>query len=190
MTAGLHSIRVLAEPGATVATLTAGGMRVPCALGRAGIVRDKREGDGGTPAGTHRLVGVLYRADRIRRPITRLPVAPIHRDDGWCDDTADRRYNRPVGLPCDASHERLWRDDNLYDIIVILDYNLAWPVAGRGSAIFLHLAKPGFAPTAGCIAVDVGTMRRLLVLADRLTGLNVIPTTRCVRPSADFAEFA
>jgi L,D-peptidoglycan transpeptidase YkuD (ErfK/YbiS/YcfS/YnhG family) len=137
-------------------------MRVPCALGRGGIVRVKREGDGGTPAGIHRLVGVLYRPDRLGRPATRLPVAPIRRNDGWCDDPLDRRYNRPVPLPFGASHERLWRDDNLYDIVVILDYNLARPVANRGSAIFLHLAGTGFAPTAGCVAVAAETMRRLL----------------------------
>jgi len=171
MTAGLRTIRVLAEPGATVGTLVAGGMRVPCALGRAGIVRDKREGDGGTPAGTHRLVGVLYRADRLGRPVTRLPTAPIRRDDGWCDDPADRRYNRPVGLPVGTSHERLWRNDNLYDVVVILDYNLARPIAKRGSAVFLHLATPGFAPTAGCVAVDLPAMRHLLFLSAAKTAI-------------------
>jgi L,D-peptidoglycan transpeptidase YkuD (ErfK/YbiS/YcfS/YnhG family) len=165
MTAGLRSIRVLAGPAATVGTLVAGGMRAPCALGRAGIVRDKREGDGGTPAGTHRLVGVLYRADRIRRPLTRLPVAPIHRDDGWCDDPADVSYNRAIRLPYSGSHERLWREDHLYDVMVILDYNLARPVPGRGSAIFMHLATAGFAPTAGCVAVDMTKMTSMLAFA-------------------------
>lgn len=166
MTAGLRSIRVTALAGATVGMLAAGGMRVPCALGRAGIVRAKREGDGGTPVGVHRLVGVLYRADRVRRPVTRLPVVSIRRDDGWCDDPADGRYNRPVRLPVAASHERLWRDDGLYDLVGILGYNLARPVAGRGSAIFLHLAAPGFAATAGCVAVELEAMRRLLLFAD------------------------
>jgi L,D-peptidoglycan transpeptidase YkuD (ErfK/YbiS/YcfS/YnhG family) len=165
MTVGLRSIRVTARAGAAEGVLAAGGMRVRCALGRAGIVRAKREGDGGTPVGAHRLVGVLYRADRVRRPVTRLPVVSIRRDDGWCDDPADRRYNRPVRLPFAASHERLWRDDGLYDLVVILGYNLAPPVPGRGSAIFTHLAGPGFAPTAGCVAVELGAMRRLLLFA-------------------------
>jgi L,D-peptidoglycan transpeptidase YkuD (ErfK/YbiS/YcfS/YnhG family) len=176
MTAGLRSIRVTAEPGATVGTLVAGGMRAPCALGRAGIVRNKREGDGGTPIGTHRLIGVLYRPDRLGRPVTRLPVAPIHRNDGWCDDPADRRYNRPVRLPLGASHERLWRDDNLYDVVVILAFNLLQPIANMGSAIFLHLAKPAFAPTAGCVAVDLPTMRRLLFLATPKTAVAISQT--------------
>jgi L,D-peptidoglycan transpeptidase YkuD (ErfK/YbiS/YcfS/YnhG family) len=173
MTVGLRSIRVEAASSAARGVLVAGGMRVPCALGRAGITQDKREGDGATPAGTHGLVGVLYRPDRLRRPVTRLPVAPIRRDDGWCDDPADRRYNRPVRLPYAASHERLWRDDHLYDVLVILNYNLARPVPGRGSAIFLHLAAPGFAPTAGCVAVGVEAIRRLLAFADDLTPLHV-----------------
>jgi L,D-peptidoglycan transpeptidase YkuD (ErfK/YbiS/YcfS/YnhG family) len=165
MTVGLRSIRVAAPAAATQGILAAGGMRVRCALGRAGITPDKREGDGGTPAGAWRLVGVLYRADRIGRPATRLPVAAVRHDDGWCDDPGDRRYNRPIGLPYAASHERLWRDDHLYDLVVILDYNLARPVPGRGSAIFLHLAGPGLAPTAGCVAVELEPMRRLLFFA-------------------------
>jgi len=173
MTVGLRSIRVEAAAGATRGVVIAGGMRVPCALGRAGISRGKREGDGATPAGTHRLVGVLYRADRVLRPVTRLPVVSMRRDDGWCDDPADRRHNRPVRLPYASSHERLWRDDHLYDLLVILDYNLAQPVPGQGSAIFLHLAGPGFAPTAGCVAIDLEAMRRLLAFADDRTLLDV-----------------
>lgn len=174
MTVGLRAIRVTAAAvGSTAGMLVSGGMRAPCALGRAGIVREKREGDGGTPAGMHRLVGVLYRGDRVRRPVTRLPVAAIRRDDGWCDDPDGRRYNRPVQLPYAAGHERLWRDDHLYDVVVILDYNLARPVPGRGSAIFLHLAAAGITPTAGCVAVEMETMRRLLSFADGRTFLCV-----------------
>jgi L,D-peptidoglycan transpeptidase YkuD (ErfK/YbiS/YcfS/YnhG family) len=173
MTAGLHSIRVHATAGAPLGLLVAGGMRVPCALGRSGITRAKREGDGATPTGVHRLVAVLYRPDRIRRPVTRLPALPIRRVDGWCDDPADQRYNRPVHLPYAASHERLWREDHLYDLIVVLDYNLARPVAGRGSAIFLHLVGRSLAPTAGCIAVGMEAMRRLLVFAVPATEMRI-----------------
>jgi L,D-peptidoglycan transpeptidase YkuD (ErfK/YbiS/YcfS/YnhG family) len=108
------------------------------------------------------MVAVLYRGDRVVRPATGLPLQMIRPDDGWCDDPADRAYNRQVRLPHPASHERLWRDDHLYDLVVVLDYNLARPVPGRGSAIFLHLASPGFAPTAGCIAVTEPAMRRIL----------------------------
>jgi L,D-peptidoglycan transpeptidase YkuD (ErfK/YbiS/YcfS/YnhG family) len=173
MTTGLRSIRVEAAPGATGGVLIAGGMRAPCALGRSGITRDKHEGDGATPAGAHRLVGVLYRPDKVLRPATRLMAVPIRREDGWCDDPGDRRYNRPVRLPYTASHERLWRDDRLYDVVVILDYNLGQPVPGRGSAIFLHLAGPGFAPTAGCVAVGLEAMRRLLAMAVPYTLLRI-----------------
>src|SRR5437588_379223 len=129
MTTGLRLIRVEAPEGANRGVLVAGGMRASCALGRSGITRDKREGDGATPTGSHRLVAVLYRPDRVRRPVTRLPAVPIRSEDGWCDDPADRRYNRPVPLPYAASHERLWRDDHLYDLLVVLDHNLAQPVA-------------------------------------------------------------
>ncbi|HMN85128.1 MAG TPA: L,D-transpeptidase family protein [Bauldia sp.] len=141
------------------------GTWAPCALGRSGIRLDKREGDGATPAGRYELLGVLWRPDRVARPVTGLPVAKIRPDSGWCDDPADRRYNRPVRLPYRASHERLWRDDRLYDLVVVIDHNFAHPVPGRGSAVFLHLAAPGFGPTAGCVAMTETTMRRLLARA-------------------------
>lgn len=147
--------------------LAAGGLWAACALGRSGITGRKREGDGATPAGRFRLVAVLYRPDRVRRPRTRLPAAPIRPDSGWCDDPGDRRYNRPVRLPHRASHERLWRDDHLYDLLVVIDHNLVQPVRGAGSAVFLHLAAPGFTPTAGCVAVSETTMRRLLARCGR-----------------------
>jgi L,D-peptidoglycan transpeptidase YkuD (ErfK/YbiS/YcfS/YnhG family) len=142
--------------------LAAGGLIFPCALGRAGVSPHKHEGDGATPAGAFRMVAALYRPDRIDRPRTSLPLTAIRPDSGWCDDPADRAYNKPVRLPFSASHEKLWRKDSVYDVVVVLDYNLdfAWP--GKGSAIFLHLAHPDFSPTAGCIAVAPQTMRRLL----------------------------
>ena len=131
--------------------LSAGGLRVPCALGRTGVRRRKREGDGATPAGRHGLLTVFYRADRLPQPVTGLPTRPLRPDDGWCDDPGDRRYNRLVRLPLAGRHERLWRPDGLYDILVVLDYNLARPEPGAGSAIFLHIASPGLAPTEGCV---------------------------------------
>jgi L,D-peptidoglycan transpeptidase YkuD (ErfK/YbiS/YcfS/YnhG family) len=142
--------------------VVAGGLSLPCALGRRGIHRRKREGDGATPVGRLALVAVLYRPDRIRRPATRLPAIPLRPDSGWCDDPSDRLYNREVRLPFRAGHERLWRSDRLYDVVVVLDYNLARPRRGAGSAIFLHIAAPGFPPTEGCIAVPMSTMRRIL----------------------------
>jgi len=153
--------------------LAAGRLTVPCALGRGGLTAAKREGDGGTPAGALRLLACRYRADRLPRPSTRLPVSPIRPDDGWCDDPADRAYNRPVRLPHPAGHERMWREDGVYDIVVILDWNIARPVPGRGSAIFFHLAAPGFTPTAGCVAVTLPAMRRILALSGPGTVMDI-----------------
>lgn len=163
MAFSLTEITVTAlETDPTRGTLVAGDVSVPCALGRSGIVNDKREGDGGTPAGTFRLVDVFYRPDRGAVPETALPIEPIKPDSGWCDDPADPNYNRFVRLPYGASHERLWLDSHLYDILVVLDYNFTDPVPGLGSAIFLHIAAPGFTPTAGCVAITEEALRQML----------------------------
>ena len=121
-----------------------------CALGSGGIVADKREGDGGTPVGTWPLRRLLYRPDRGDAPACALPVEAIRPEDGWCDDPEHTDYNRLVARPFAASHEAMWRDDNLYDLVVV--HNDDPPVAGAGSAIFLHLARPDWGPTAGCVA--------------------------------------
>ena len=135
-----------------VAEWGAGARR--CAVGCAGIAEKQREGDGITPLGTWPLRRVLYRADRLEPPRTILPVAEIERDDAWCDVPGDPNYNRLVRLPYASLDERLWREDSLYDIVVIVGFNDAPVVAGKGSAIFLHLAQPDYAPTAGCIALS------------------------------------
>jgi L,D-peptidoglycan transpeptidase YkuD (ErfK/YbiS/YcfS/YnhG family) len=140
----------------------AGALSLPCALGRAGPVRAKREGDGGTPFGRFRVLGAFWRPDRLRRPCTRLPLRPLRPDDGWCDAPGDRRYNRPVRLPYPAGHERMWRPDGLYDLVLDLAYNRGPVIPGRGSAIFLHCAAPGFRPTEGCVALDRRALVRLL----------------------------
>lgn len=126
---------------------------------------EKREGDGASPIGVWPLRYVLYRPDRGPAPKTALPVRPIARDDGWCDDPAHPDYNRPVKRPFAASHEALWREDGLYDIVVVLGHNDDPPVAPLGSAIFLHLAKPDYAPTEGCIALSRPDMEAVLRLA-------------------------
>jgi L,D-peptidoglycan transpeptidase YkuD (ErfK/YbiS/YcfS/YnhG family) len=142
--------------------LVAGALSLPCALGRGGVRRGKREGDGRSPAGRLAVLGGFYRADRLRRPRTLLALRPIRPDDGWCDDPRDRRYNRPVRRPYPASHEAMWRDDDLYDVVLDLAWNRGPIVRGRGSAIFLHLARGDFAPTAGCVAIPRSAVRRLL----------------------------
>jgi L,D-peptidoglycan transpeptidase YkuD (ErfK/YbiS/YcfS/YnhG family) len=134
------------------------------AVGRAGVQADKHEGDGATPAGTYPLVSILYRPDRIAAPQSRLPVKHLAPSDGWVDDPADANYNRPVSLPYPANAEEMWREDDLYDALVVIGYNMEPVVPGAGSAIFLHIAKPDFAPTAGCIAVEREILVGLLPL--------------------------
>jgi L,D-peptidoglycan transpeptidase YkuD (ErfK/YbiS/YcfS/YnhG family) len=142
--------------------LVAGNLVIPCALGRAGTTRRKREGDGASPVGRFALLQALYRADRGPRPRTGLPLNPIRPTDGWSDDPGDRRYNGPVSLPCPTSHEAMWRQDHLYDVVVDIGWNRGPVRRGRGSAIFLHVARPGFTPTEGCVAVEKRMIRRLL----------------------------
>ena len=143
------------------------GHALRCALGRSGVVsaRAKREGDGATPAGVWPLRRLLYRADRLAAPKTRLPVAAIQAHDGWCDDPKDARYNREVPLPYPASAEHLWREDHVYDLIVVLGYNDDPPEPPRGSAIFLHCARPDYAPTEGCVALAVTDLLHVVALA-------------------------
>lgn len=123
-----------------------------CAIGRAGIVRAKREGDGATPAGEFPIREVLFRADRVSIA-TAVRSTPIARNDGWCDDPADADYNTKVALPHRAHCESLWREDGVYDLIAVLGYNDAPVVLGAGSAIFLHVAHTDFSPTEGCVAL-------------------------------------
>lgn len=127
----------------------------------------KREGDGATPLGSFRLIQVFWRADRGPRPRTRLPVLPIRHHDGWCDAISDRNYNRRVRHPYPASAERLWRDDHLYDLVVVLDHNKCPRVQGRGSAVFMHVAAPGMTPTVGCIALSLPDLRLVLARVGR-----------------------
>jgi L,D-peptidoglycan transpeptidase YkuD (ErfK/YbiS/YcfS/YnhG family) len=138
-----------------------GPLVLPCAIGRSGRSVRKREGDGATPSGAWRPVLVLYRADRVQRPRTVLPVRRLKADDGWCDAVGDGNYNRWVRHPYPASAERLWRADALYDVVVVLDHNRRPRMQGAGSAIFMHLARPGYQPTEGCVAL---ARRHLLML--------------------------
>ena len=139
-----------------------GGRTYACVIGSGGIATDKREGDGATPAGSFALRRVLYRPDRGAPPRTVLPVAAIGPDDGWCDDPADPAYNRPVRRPFGASHEAMWRDDHLYDLVVVVGHNDAPPQPGAGSAIFLHLMRADRGPTAGCVAFGRADLEAIL----------------------------
>ena len=135
-----------------------GAHRFSCALGRSGLGPKQREGDGRTPLGQFRVLAWLKRPDHWRR--ARSDARLLIATDGWCDDPRSPAYNRPVRLPFAASAESLWREDGLYDLIGVVDYNWRPRVVGRGSAIFIHLARPDHHPTEGCVALDRDTLRR------------------------------
>lgn len=167
------TIHIRPRPGRrTQGWLRAGSLCVPVAIGRSGIKANKREGDGATPAGRFRPRRLWWRPDRGRRPPGSLPLNRIGRADAWCEDPADRRYNRPFRRSPQQGGDRLWRDDHLYDVFVEIDHNTRPRIAGRGSAVFIHLARPGLAPTAGCVALE---RRHLAALVARLG-----PKTRIV----------
>lgn len=124
-----------------------------CAVGRSGIGEKRKEGDGITPLGIFPVRYVLYRPDRLSAPQTALEVRAMGEWDGWCDAPGDPAYNRPVTLPYPASAEHLWRQDHLYDVVAVLGFNDDPVVDGKGSAIFLHCARPDYGPTEGCVAL-------------------------------------
>lgn len=165
--------RVLPDADGFAGFLVLGGLRARCALGKGGVrpAAEKREGDGATPAATLPLRRVFYRADRLPPPRCAVPVEPLSEADGWCDDPDDRAYNTRILLPFAGRHEVLWRADTVYDIIGVLGWNDAPVQRGRGSAIFLHVARPGFPPTEGCVALMPADLRA--VLAAGLTGIRI-----------------
>lgn len=163
----LSVIRVRRRPGLrSHGWLFACGLTIPVALGRGGIKVLKREGDGGTPHGRFRPLRLWWRADRLPRPRALLPARRIGPSDAWCEDPADRRYNRPFRRSANESGDRLSRDDELYDMFIEIDHNTRPRVAWRGSAVFIHIARDAFAPTAGCVALR---RRDLTLLLKRLS---------------------
>jgi L,D-peptidoglycan transpeptidase YkuD (ErfK/YbiS/YcfS/YnhG family) len=166
----LRAVHVHDRPGRrSQGVLRAGPLILPVALGRAGIRADKREGDGGTPRGVFHPVRLWWRDDRGPRPRSLLPVRAIRPDDAWCEDPRNRRYNRPFRRSANEPGDRLQRADRLYDLIVEIDHNTRPRVAGRGSAVFIHIARPDFAPTAGCVALSPRALRTLLSRLSRKT---------------------
>ncbi|HEV7693593.1 MAG TPA: L,D-transpeptidase family protein [Hyphomonadaceae bacterium] len=152
------------------------GGQARCALGRGGLLQasDKRESDGATPIGMWPMRRVLYRPDRLQRPVTALPVTRLTPQMGWCDDPMDVEYNRQVRLPFHARHEVLWREDHVYDVIVELGVNDDPVITGRGSAIFLHVARPDYSPTEGCVACALPDLRELIGEARPGDGLRIM----------------
>jgi L,D-peptidoglycan transpeptidase YkuD (ErfK/YbiS/YcfS/YnhG family) len=153
--------------------MIAGPRAIPVALGRSGIKATKREGDGSTPAGRFHPVRLWWRADRLQRPRTALPVRRITPDLAWCEDPADRRYNRSFRRSANEPGDRLRRADDLYDLIVEIDHNTRPRVAGRGSAVFIHIARASLAPTAGCVALRRSDLQALLGVIGRRTIIDI-----------------
>jgi len=153
--------------------LAAFGRHYPVTLGRGAIRANKREGDGATPRGLFHPLRLWWRADRLPRPRTPLPVRPIRPDDGWCEDPDARAYNRPVRRGPKSTADRLMRTDHLYDLIVEIDHNTCPRIKGRGSAVFIHLCRPDRSPTAGCIGLRKGDLLRLLARLDRRTRISI-----------------
>lgn len=173
---GNLDIDVTARPGDSLGRLIFGDLDFPCALGRAGLVTGKREGDGGTPIGLFPLRDLRYRPDRLSAPASALPTRQIAADDGWCDAPDDPAYNRPVHLPYPASAEAMWRDDHLYDLVVVLGHNDDPPQPSAGSAIFFHLAneKNGvLQPTEGCVALRLADMLQVLARCTSQTRMRI-----------------
>lgn len=155
--------------------LSAGSRTYRCTVGRNGVRADKTEGDGATPTGRFALRRVIYRADRLSRPDTGLPAMPIAEDQGWCDDPNEPDYNRPVRLPFAGGHEALWREDSVYDVIVILGHNDSPAVPGGGSAIFMHVARPDYGPTEGCVALALEDLLEVLALCRQGDTITISP---------------
>lgn len=148
--------------------LSLNGNQYRCALGKSGIATKLGEGDKITPVGTYPLLEVFYRPDRVRRPATDLPMQTTSPIDAWCDDPTDtQNYNKFVHLPHPGSFENLWRDDEVYDVVVVIGYNVNPVIAGKGSCIFMHIARPGYTPTYGCIALNRPDMLRVLKALDK-----------------------
>jgi len=154
-------------------TLSCAGQTYRCALGRGGVAAQKQEGDGVTPAGVYPLRRLYYRADRLAVPATGLDAQPLAPDDGWCDAPGDTNYNRFVRHPYPASAEHLWRDDGLYDVIVVIGYNDDPPRDGLGSAIFLHAARPDYGPTEGCVALKRDDLLTVVAKCDGNTRIRI-----------------
>ncbi len=153
--------------------LQAGGIAVPCSIGRSGRKHLKHEGDGATPKGVWQLRRLFYRGDRLPPPRSGLRALPMRAHDGWCETVGDRNYNRLVRIPYATAHETLMRKDHLYDIVVELSHNERPRVQGLGSAVFFHLRRGDAGPTAGCIAVTLKDMKKILALCGLRTKIVV-----------------
>jgi L,D-peptidoglycan transpeptidase YkuD (ErfK/YbiS/YcfS/YnhG family) len=155
-------------------TLTLSGKNYPCALGKTGVTDNKVEGDNATPIGSFPIRAVYYRADRLSKPRCSFDPLEITAGQGWCDDPSHAEYNRKVALPFEASHEVLMREDHVYDVVVILGHNDDPPIPGRGSCIFMHVARPDYSGTEGCIALSLQDLLDVLTCVSKNTTIDII----------------
>jgi L,D-peptidoglycan transpeptidase YkuD (ErfK/YbiS/YcfS/YnhG family) len=158
----------------TLGWATLGDRRWRCVVGAGGVREDKVEGDAATPAGEYPLRRIYFRNDRLVLPKVQLPTRPIVEHDGWCDDPRSPAYNRLVRIPNEWSHEKMWREDGLYDLLVVVGYNDSPPEGEWGSAIFLHIARDDLGPTQGCVAFARDDLMELVTLLGPETRLNVL----------------
>jgi L,D-peptidoglycan transpeptidase YkuD (ErfK/YbiS/YcfS/YnhG family) len=157
----------------SLAWATLGERRWRCVVGAGGVREDKVEGDSATPVGEFPLRHLYFRNDRLVLPQVRLPARPIGEHDGWCDDPRSPAYNRLVRIPNEWSHERMWREDGLYDLVVVVGYNDDPPEGEWGSAIFLHIARDDMSPTRGCIAFARDDLLELVAQLSPQTRLRI-----------------
>ena len=144
-----------------------------CSFGKNGFTIDKVEGDNKTPIGKYKLNRIFYRADKVKIPETKIPTIITQKNMGWCDDETCDDYNKLVELPCDFSHEKMYREDDVYDVVIELDYNINNPIKGKGSAIFFHIARPDYSGTEGCIAINLDDMLEILPLLETETFMEI-----------------
>lgn len=169
----ISELHVRRMPGRSLGRLFFGGQSIPCMLGGGGLTRRKREGDGATPCGRFKILEVLLRLDRWPRQGSRIPNKIIRKASAWCDDRRSYLYNRPCSTSDAVRHEELWRSDRVYDVVLVLDYNINPRRLGAGSAIFFHLTTKERSPTAGCVAIAPDAMRRLLTRLSATTHITI-----------------
>ena len=148
-------------------------LKFKCALGKAGIGNKKSEGDNITPRGNFRIVKIYYRKDRLKKLSSKFTLSEITKNMGWCDDPKSRKYNQPIKLPTKYGHEILYRRDKIYDLILVLNYNMKPTIKGKGSAIFIHVAKKNYKKTSGCIALKKADLIYLVKEIEKKTKVNI-----------------
>ena len=148
-------------------------LKFRCALGKAGIGKKIKEGDNITPKGTYKIIKIYYRKDRIKELVSQIKLIKIKKNMGWCDDPKSKKYNQLIYLPTKYSHEKLYRRDNIYDLILVLNYNIKPIIKNKGSAIFIHIARKNYKKTAGCIALEKNNLIKLVLKIQKHTKIKI-----------------